>query len=220
MIELSSGADNMDPSKLTHLQIDALREVTHTGCGAAATALSQLIGGQRVDLQVVEAGVVGRDEVAPRLDGSAGELWGVRLDLHGGVEGSLLLAYDRGDAFAVAALLAGDGASEDGPEGRPVLTELGTSSLAELGNILASAYLTAVGQVTGLILLPSVPRVVHGSDAELAATILAPTEAEGEELLLLLETRLTAEGPTPLRGHLLIAARPQGIAALLGALGL
>ncbi|MDF1564572.1 MAG: chemotaxis protein CheC [Deltaproteobacteria bacterium] len=204
----------MDPSKLTHVQLDALREVTHTGCGAAATALSQLIGGQPVDLQVVEAGVVAPGEVAPRLNGEAGEIWGVQLELRGGMEGTLLLAYNHQDARALTTLLAGEKALD--AEG--AFTDLGLSSLAELGNILASAYLTAVGTVTGLILLPSVPTVVHGTNQSLASSILR--EAEGEERLLLLETRLTAEGPAPLSGHLIIAARPKGIGTLLSALNL
>ena len=59
----------MDPARLTDLQLDALREVTNIGCGAAATALSQLLGGRRVEMAVTRSHVIPVAGLARHLDG-------------------------------------------------------------------------------------------------------------------------------------------------------
>ncbi len=206
----------MDPAALTHLQIDALREVTQIGCGAAATALAQLLGGRRVGMTVTEARVQPRGALRARLSALGPRLTGVRLALRGGAEGELLLAWEKADAERLSALLAASemvGAESD--TGQPDLSD---SALMEVGNIVASAYLNAVAKVTGLMLLPSVPELVHGDAETLAQSLAIAPDSPGE--MLLLETWLEVEGDAPTCGHVLIVSDAGSLDVLLGTLGL
>ncbi len=153
-------------------------------------------------------------QVEARLHTDGGLLWGIRLALTGAADGALLLAYAEDDAYRLSAILAGDRATTTAG----TLSEVGASALAELGNVLASAYLSAVATATGLVLLPSVPALVSGDARALAASFRETIDPS--EHLLLLETRLSASDPHRLHGHLLIAAHPRGVGSLLDALGL
>ncbi len=199
----------MDPAALNHLQLDALREVTQIGCGAGATALSQLLGGRRVGMTVAEAHVEPHAGLEARIRALGDRLVGVALTLRGGAEGRLYLVWSEEDAERLSRLLA----SARG-EDEAVLD----SALMEVGNIVASAYLNAVAQVTGLMLLPSVPRLAKGA----AASVAAAFEVAGEEAerALVLETLLEIEDARCMRSHVFIVPDRASLDVLLGTLGL
>jgi len=199
---------------LSLLELDALREVTHVGCGAAAKALSQMMGDQVVEVEVVQSAVLDSSALQRRLGQGGARLWGVQLSFDSGIEGKLGLVFSEQDAMALATLLTGDPKNADKND----LSELGRSALAELGNIMASAFLSAVGSVTGMILLPSVPTLVSGSAEEISKGLRPPGSTE--EPFLLLETQLSTEAPAPFRGHLMIAPADASVGTLLTALGL
>ena len=199
----------MDPATLDPVQLDALREVTQIGCGAGATALSQLLGGRRVDMEVTEARVAGCGELEARIAALGERLAGVALTLRGGAEGRLYLLWTREEAERLSRLLAaarGDDAA--------VLD----SALMEVGNIVASAYLNAVAKVTGLMLLPSVPRLAKGGAAEVAADLKITPAQEGRALVL--ETLLEIEDARSMRSHVFIVPDEASLDVLLGTLGL
>ncbi len=203
----------MDPAHLTDLQLDALREVTNIGCGAAATALAQLLGGRRVELEVTRSTVVATSELEAHLNGIGESVAGVKVQLRGGAEGNLVLVHPDRDARALARLLTTAPVPAAGPLG-----ELGASALMEVGNIVASAYLTAVGRVTGLMLLPSVPSLIHDTSPHVAAAL---TEAAGgADRLLVLETWMHLREADEVSGHVLIVPAAGSLDVLLGALGL
>jgi chemotaxis protein CheC len=205
----------MDPNRLTDLQLDALREVTNIGCGAAATALSQLLGGRGVSLEVTRSAMMAPRELVGLFGGPDCVLAGLHVTLRGGFEGHLLLAYPDAQARALAGLLAGPAASAgDG------LSEMGQSALMEVGNIVSSAYLNGVGRVSGLMLLPSVPTLVHDR-AEAVIEVLADSGADAAaDRMLVLETRLHATGTPAFDGHVVIVPRPEGLGVLLEAIGM
>ena len=203
----------MDPAQLTDLQLDALREVTNIGCGAAATALAQLLGGRRVELEVTRSTVVPTASLEAHLNGIGESVAGVKVQLRGGAEGNLVLVHPDRDARALARLLTTAPVPDAGPLG-----ELGASALMEVGNIVASAYLTAVGRVTGLMLLPSVPSLIHDTSPHVAAAL---TEAAGgADRLLVLETWMHLREADEVSGHVLIVPAAGSLDVLLGALGL
>ncbi len=199
---MSEGALAIDPSMLTEIQLDALREVTNIGCGAAATALSQLLGGRRVNLEVTRSAVLSFEELETLLGSSDDVRATVHLALRGGFEGCLLLAYEEEAASALAEFLVGPGAAFSAQG----LSEMGRSALMEVGNIVGSAFLNAVGKVSGLILLPSVPTFVHDRVARVVESLRSAYEdapssnGESFERMLVLETRLSVEDAPPSDG--------------------
>jgi chemotaxis protein CheY-P-specific phosphatase CheC len=84
------------------------------------------------------------------------------LELQGSPAGALLFALTDDDARELSAHILGKGAAE------PTLTAEARDALSEAANIVASAYLGALAMMTGLQLVPSVPRLTE-SGLEVAA---------------------------------------------------
>jgi chemotaxis protein CheC len=85
-----------------------------------------------------------------------------------------------------------------------VFGELEQSSLKEAGNILASAYMNALSDFMGLMLVPSVPSLV----IDLSGAVLTSAQlnfGHDREYAFCVETSFRVEGSTdPLEGHFLL----------------
>lgn len=193
----------------TQLQLDALKELCNIGCGHAAHALSRLVGGRRVDINVPTAMLASAEEL-PRLLGGAHEpVVCAQLDIVGPLNGSLLVVLSSEDAKLLTELLLGAA-----PEG--TLAGAHRDAFSEMANILASACLSAIGNLTGLKLLPSVPRLSEDS----AASVVAGAVNKGpRELGVVLEAQFTTVTSPSLSGHLVLVPDPNSLKALLQKLG-
>lgn len=110
-------------------------------------ALSQLFADGGVRLGAVEP-VESADWFAARL--GPADLQGVTFDMRGPLHGRMLLAATSSGGPGAARRMGG---RPLGPGPRAVET-----SLMELGNIAASHFLNGLARITGMTLLPSVPR--------------------------------------------------------------
>ena len=143
-----------DVRNLKALQLDALREVANIGAGHAATALSQLTD-RTIMISVPEI-TVSRLEDVPDLVGDVDDpVVAILMHMLGDLTGRTLLFMPEADAKILCDLIH--------------KRELGTtvafgefkeSSLREAANILAGAYLSALAEFLGMMLLPSVPSLV------------------------------------------------------------
>ncbi len=143
-----------DVRNLKALQLDVLREVANIGAGHAATALSQLTD-QTIMISVPEI-TVSRLEDVPDLVGDVDDpVVAILMHMLGDLTGRTLLFMPEDDAKILCDLIH--------------KRELGTtvafgefeeSSLREAANILAGAYLSALAEFLGMMLLPSVPSLV------------------------------------------------------------
>jgi chemotaxis protein CheC len=131
---------------LTEMQRSALFEVANIGSGHAATALSQLLG-KTVEIAYAEALIATLAEAADRIGAAALQSALVETPL-ADRKGKVLLVFPDGGADELCRLL-----------GASIEDELGRSALREVGNILASSYLNAIVQMTGLDLEPEPPTV-------------------------------------------------------------
>lgn len=139
---------------LSDRQLDALKEVGNVGAGHAATALSQLTG-RTVYITVPRAHILTLDEI-PGLVGDAKTLVaGILMNILGDSTGKILLLFPRDSALRLAEILLKK------PTGSiQILNEMGHSAIKEAGNILVGAYLSALNEFLGLLLLISVPMLV------------------------------------------------------------
>ena len=143
-----------DVRNLKALQIDALREVANIGAGHAATALSQLTK-QTIMITVPEL-TVARIEDVPDLMGDAdAAVVAVLMHMLGDLTGRTLLMLPERDARVLVDLLNRRelGATE-------TFGELEQSGIKEAANILGGAYMNALADFMGMMLLPSVPSLV------------------------------------------------------------
>lgn len=196
-----------EPETLLPAEVDALQEMASVGCGQALSALGRLLR-RRLDMDVPETWA-GRDPgaIADFLGALGGDLVAVAVRLEGLLSGHLVLALPEGDAGRLAAAL-----------GYPVAgagwSAMAESALMESGNIVGSAFVSAVAQMVKQTLLLSVPRFARGG-----GTACLDALVERESGAVALATRFSCgEEPGPLEGLILYMPEPGRVRPLLQAL--
>lgn len=169
-------------SRLDPLEKDALTELFNIGLHRAAASLSELTG-QRIVVDSPRLWACPVAEIEGQLvDLVSGELATVHQIFRGQVTGDavLLLEYDK------AALLTGELTNgEVGIGGQ--LDQSAREVLAEIGNIVLSACLSAFGDILKVTVSFSVPRIHIESVEELIRSIIIGDEEL--QLVLIAATR-------------------------------
>ena len=221
--------------------LDALQELATIGCGQAITALGKLAG-RRIEMDVPEAWVGAEaGAIAAFLGGLGQDLVAVGVRLEGPLEGDLLLALPEPDAEGLAAVL-GFPPSIASPIGPPTAVHpersdaasaaersrrtqgdevlwggMAESALMESGNIVGSAFVSAVGTLVHEKLLLSVPTFARGSGKACVERLVA----HAGSIALATRFTLAAEGEqAALEGLILVMPEPDRIARLLSHLDL
>ncbi len=156
-----------DVRSLKALQLDALREVANIGAGHAATALSQMTG-STIMISVPTINVAPLEEVPPQISAPEEPVAAVLMNMLGDLTGRTLLVFPKPTATRLAELMLRrpKGSSTD-------LGALEQSAIKEAGNILSGAYMNALSDFMGLMLLPSPPSLaVDMSNAVLTTAYL------------------------------------------------
>lgn len=190
------------------IQLDALREVANIGCGHAVSALARMVGGRTVHLSVPRAVRVTSTEVAELLGGGEAPVVAAKLGMEGQLRGVLLLVLPVEESTVLESLLL---RRQDAPP------EERESALSEAANVVASACLSAIGTLTGWRLLPTVPVLVRGPAGQVVSG--AVVEAEGDNRVVVLETRFSSVGTPRVSGQVLLALERESSNALLSRLG-
>jgi chemotaxis protein CheC len=167
---------------LTPRDLDTLREVGGVGGRRATVALSQLIG-REVSLEVSDVAMVSCHDIPGMLHGGEEVVAGLRFRFFGGARGMILLVFPEASARGLVARLTP--VQSEGP-----VAERDDSILKEIGNILASAYLSAMGDRCGIVLIPSVPALVFDLSDAVTDHLAGDLCREVDEALLV-TTRFT-----------------------------
>jgi chemotaxis protein CheC len=155
-----------DPRSLKAIQMDALREVANIGAGHAATALSQMIG-ETIMISVPTINVSRLEEIPPQVAAPDEPVAAVLMHMLGDLTGRTLLVFPRRTARRIASLLLRRPAETD------EFSEMEQSAIKEAGNILSSAYMNALSDFMGMMLIPSPPSLaVDMSSAVLTTAYL------------------------------------------------
>ena len=199
-----------DVRDLKALQLDALREVANIGAGHAATALSQMTG-HTIMISVPRLTIAKLEDVPNEITGTEEPVAAVLMRMLGDLTGLTLLIFPRPTALKVAGLMMK----------KPAVAELGAfeqSALKEAGNILCAAYLNALSEFMGMILLPSPPSLaIDLSDAVLSSTYLEV--AQGAEYVFCVESEFQLKDVNErLRGFFLLMPDVDSLTAILRAI--
>ena len=204
------GAAADDPRSLTEVQRDALREVANIGAGHAATALSQMTGSP-IMISVPTVHVTRLDAVGPQLAPGEDPVAAVLMDMLGDLTGRTLLVFPKRTVLRVAERMLRR------PLGSSVaLGALERSAVMEAGNILSGAYLNALSDFMGLVLLPSPPALA----LDAAARVLTPAflRLDGAGHVFVVETEFFVRDVAErLRGFFLLLPDPASLRAILRA---
>jgi len=187
-----------DVRDLKEAQLDAMREVANIGAGHAATALSQMTN-RKIMITVPRINVRPLEEACDVVGTPSDVVAAVLMHMMGDLTGRALLLFPENAARMVCDFLL---------RREPGITQsfgvMEQSSLKEAGNILGSAYLNALSDFMGMMLVPSVPSLV----IDLNGAILTTAHlnfGHDRDYAFCVETSFRVEGSAePLGGHFLL----------------
>lgn len=203
-----------DVRDLKALQLDALKEVANIGAGHAATALSQMTD-RRIMINVPQINIARLEDVPETLGDPEEVVAAVLMHMLGDLTGRTLLMLPEENARVLCDLLLRRPQGTTGDFG-----ELEQSSLKEAGNILGGAYMNALSDFMGMMLLPSVPSLV----VDLSAAVLTTTYlnfGQDRDFVFCVETNFHFnEADRTLRGHFLLLPDLASLRAIFDAIRL
>lgn len=199
----------MANNELHDAELKALTKVCNIGMEHAAIALSQLMG-KGVDIRMPRLQVLEGSGVSQLLESESQEVTALQLQILGNVRGSILILLLQDNARHILELLLGKV-----PEKGEPLDEMERSTLMEVGNILASACLNALGNSLKMTLLPSVPSLVIGKGREILDRAMEPW-LDGEAVVMM-DTMFNV-CDSQCSGSIFLVPAPASLGALLGAL--
>lgn len=187
-----------DVRDLKEPQLDAIREVANIGAGHAATALSGMTN-RTIMITVPRVYVRPLEDACDLVGAPDSVIAAVLMHMMGDLTGRAMVLFPLQAAHILCDFLFR----------RPMgaTTELGEmeqSGLKEAGNILASAYLNALSDFMGMMLVPSVPSLV----VDLSGAVLTTAHlnfGHDRDYAFCVETSFRIEGANePLGGHFLL----------------
>ncbi len=199
---------------LNSLHIDVLREIGNIGSGNAATALAKMLD-KKVDMDVPKVKILEFRDVTEILGGAEILVVGILLKVTGDLTGNMMFILEEKSAHLLVDILMGRSEHSIDKEGG--FDEIEASALREIGNILASSYLSALTSLTGLKIIPSVPEMA----IDMAGAILSvPAIQFGSvgDTVLYIETEFF-EGSKKVVGDFFLVPDVESYDILLKALG-
>jgi chemotaxis protein CheC len=187
-----------DVRDLKESQLDAMREVANIGAGHAATALSGMTN-RTIMITVPRVYIRPLEEACDLVGPPDAVVASVLMHMMGDLTGRAMVVFPQRAAHTLCDFLFRR------PIGATVeLGEMEQSGLKEAGNILASAYLNALSDFMGMMLVPSVPSLV----IDLSGAVLTTAQlnfGHERDYAFCVETSFRVEGTTDLLGgHFLL----------------
>ena len=153
-----------------------LCRISQLGMERAADALSKLLR-QTVTVEVADTWM----SDCRQAEFSSDSYFGICMLVSGDINGSLLLALAESSAFWLCDQLLGRS------EKRDLLAEPASSTLKEVGNILASSFLACLDDQLGLRAMPSPPQLCSAPLEKLLQSCLP----HGDNAHLVIRTQLS-----------------------------
>lgn len=197
-------------SDLNSEQIDVLKEIGNIGAGNAITALSKMVS-KRIDMRVPVVNIAEFKEVAEIAGGPETIVSGIYFNVSGDINGCIMFLIDSKSSRTLVNWLMGK------KDTNVDFDEIEISALKEVGNILASSYISSISTLTGLKITVSVPFIA----IDMAGAIMSvPVILFGQvgDHVLLIETDFL-EGTNHVKGNFFLIPDEKSFEILLKSLG-
>lgn len=193
------------------MYIDVLREIGNIGAGNATTAISQMLGA-RLNMEVPKVQLMEASELGGAICDEEETVVGIFLEVLDDINGSMMFLMTMESAHIIVnKLMMRD------PDYNEPFDEMDLSALKEIGNIIASSYLTALSSLTNMKIQPSVPYIA----VDMAAAILSvPAIQFGQygDNALFIETEFGDD--KEMQGYFILMPEQDSYAKILKALGI
>ena len=195
-------------------QLDALREVANIGAAHAATALSTMTG-STIMISVPRINIARLEEVPPQIAAPEEPVAAVLMNMLGDLTGRTLLVFPNPTAVRLSELMLRR------PKGSAAgLGELEQSAIKEAGNILSGAYMNALSDFLGMLLLPSPPSLVIDMSTAVLTSAFGEFSPDPDPILCVESEFMLTESNDALRGFFLLLPDPASLQVMLRALRL
>lgn len=163
--------------ELSSLELDTLREIGSMGTGNAATALSQLLG-REIRITPPEVRIMEYNEAIDWIGGPEAITAGVMVKLGGQING-IMLAVQQLDFINLVL---------QNMLGQPIrdydeLTEIETSALVEVGNIMISTFINALTGLSGLTITLTVPAMTVDMQGAILTVPMAEYGGQSDHIM-------------------------------------
>lgn len=149
---------NQNQKKLSSTQMSILQEIGNIGSAHAALSLSQMMKTKiMVAVPSIKVGVLDDLLKSYQFPQETALYFKVLGQAQGGI---IFMMSDESTVNLASVLLDKDIRSVEH------LSDLEVSSIKEVGNILSSAYLTAISDFLNMVLIPSVPHLIHAENRD------------------------------------------------------
>jgi chemotaxis protein CheC len=187
----------MDLRSLDAAQLDAMREIANIGAGHAATALSQMTD-RVIMIDVPEVSIIRLEDVGTVTGEADDVVAAVMMKVLGDVSGRTVQIFPADSVVRLIGIMTGEHAP-DFPAG---FEERHQETLKEIGNIIVGAYLNALSDFMGLLLIMSVPAIaIDMAGAVMTTSFL--NFGEEQDYVLCVNTGMSL-GDDRIRGHFLL----------------
>jgi chemotaxis protein CheC len=187
----------MDLRALDPSQLDAMREIANIGAGHAATALSHMTD-RVIMIDVPEVSIIRLEDVGTVTGQPDDVVAAVMMKVLGDVTGRTVQIFPGPSAVKLVGMVS-HGSEPDFPGG---FSEQHRETLKEIGNIIVGAYLNALSEFMGLLLIMSVPAIA----IDMAGAVMTTSYlnfGEEQDHVLCVNTGMII-GDERIRGHFLL----------------
>ncbi|HLS06501.1 MAG TPA: chemotaxis protein CheC [Bacillota bacterium] len=205
----------MEPSKLTNMHIDILKEIGNIGAGNAATSMAQLIDKQ-VHMDVPIVNIVNFDEMMDIVGGPEQLIVGMFFEITGDLSGSVFFMLSIEESEKLIQQMVNDPSINLQGE---TVDPLAFSALKESANIITGAYLTALSDFLKLDIRPSIPHLA----IDMAGAILTVGLVElsrVSDYAIVINTEINDATIDGITGHFFLLPEPQSLEKIFTSLGI
>jgi len=203
--------------KISMEHLDILKEIGNIGAGHAATALS-IIMNKKIEMKVPSVRIMTFDEMIEMAGGAENVVASVYLRMEGEAPSNMffVLPIIQGNKYIQQMIGDSNFSFETSPN-----NDMAISALQELGNILASSYISSLSDFTGLNLYPSVPAVsvdMLGAIISFGFIELSPFS----DYVIVIDTALNETNDENVRsvdGHFFLLPDPESFDIIFHSLG-
>ena len=196
--------------------LDVLKEIGNIGAGNAATSLSILLK-KSIEMKVPSVRIVSFQDITDLVGGAEKLVCSIFLRIEGAAPGSMFFMVPVHEAENLIRHLICDASFQ---LKQPPFLEIGISALQEVGNILASSYLSSFSDLTKLNLHPSVPALTIDMAGAVLSYGLIELSQVGDYAIVIDTEISEKEGKTSqLTGHFFLLPDPESFGRIFISLG-
>jgi len=190
--------------------LDILKEIGNICAGNATVALSQILF-KKIELEIPKVEIIALKDVAKAIDKDNRPIIGIQMETLGAINGQILLVFSEKNAYTLMELLVGNTKQQK----TRLITQIGISSLKEVGNIVISSYLSTLSSLSRLSVFPSCPQFTDGLPSSVVKSVFGAFSKTNQNLILI-ETVFT-EQSSPVNGTFFIAFDSKSMKLILKA---